>query len=195
MIPDYNNSNPHVNMPTRIIERESSGGYGKGLILGSLLGGAIGAAVALLFAPKAGNELRRDIANKSGDVTTKAKGYFRKMENDVQDIVSSAVNEGKVKAEGIISNAKRQADSLVQSADSILKDAKLKATNAKTSYGEKVEAYKSASQAGVEAFKSEISNRQMESAIRKDSDYVGKGKDVPGFTVEQQNKANTNDEN
>jgi len=159
MLPDYNNSNPHVNVPTRIIEKDATGSYTKGLVVGSLIGGAIGAAVALLFAPKPGNELRKDIAEASTGVTNKASGYFRKIENDVQSAVNTAINEGKVKAQGIITNAKKQADDLVRSADEILKDAKLKASQAKTNYGEKVSSYKEATKAGVEAFKSEIASQ------------------------------------
>ncbi len=39
--------------------------FGKGLMLGFLAGGAIGAAFALLYAPKSGKELREEIKSKS----------------------------------------------------------------------------------------------------------------------------------
>lgn len=187
MLPDYNNSNPHVNVPTRIIEKDATGSYAKGMIVGSLIGGAIGAAVALLFAPKPGNELRKDIAEKSSGVTTKASGYFRKIENDVQSVVSSAINEGKVKADGIISNAKKQADDLVRSANQVLKDAKLKASDARTSYGEKVSSYKDAAKAGVEAFKSEIANSELENSARRDEHFIGGPENAPGFAMSEVN--------
>jgi gas vesicle protein len=185
MLPDYNNSNPHVNMPTRIIEKDASSSYSKGLIVGSLIGSAIGATVALLFAPKAGNEIRKDIAEKSSGLTTKANGLFRKIESDVQSAVNSAINEGKVKADGIIDNAKRQADNLVRSADQVLKDAKLKASDAKTNYGEKVTSYREATKAGVEAYKSEIANHELKSTVKKDEHYIGTDAKAPGFTIDQ----------
>lgn len=49
----------------------------KGFLLGALAGGVIGSITALLFAPKAGKELRQDIAagaQKVGDTTVKAAG-------------------------------------------------------------------------------------------------------------------------
>ncbi|MFF2888787.1 YtxH domain-containing protein [Paenibacillus sp. NPDC057967] len=47
----------------------------KGFLLGAIAGGVIGSITALLFAPKAGKELRQDIsagAQKVGDSTIKA---------------------------------------------------------------------------------------------------------------------------
>ena len=40
-------------------------GYVKGLFIGLLTGSAIGAIVALLYAPKSGKELRKDIKIKT----------------------------------------------------------------------------------------------------------------------------------
>ncbi|WP_052404769.1 YtxH domain-containing protein [Bacillus rubiinfantis] len=42
-------------------------------VLGALVGGVIGAAAALLFAPKTGKELRHTISNNAGSITTKAE--------------------------------------------------------------------------------------------------------------------------
>lgn len=50
----------------------------KGFWIGALAGGVIGSIAALLFAPKAGKELRKDIAvqaQKVGDSTAKAAEY------------------------------------------------------------------------------------------------------------------------
>ncbi|EAD1189090.1 YtxH domain-containing protein [Listeria monocytogenes] len=41
----------------------------KSLIFGILAGGAIGAAASVLFAPKSGTELRKDIVAKSGEAS------------------------------------------------------------------------------------------------------------------------------
>jgi len=45
--------------------QEDNSGMLKGLIIGVLAGGAVGALVALLYAPKSGRELRADIKEKS----------------------------------------------------------------------------------------------------------------------------------
>ena len=78
----------------------------KSFILGALIGGAIGAVTALLFAPKSGRELRRDIVDTSTDIYDKASDY-----------ISNAVNEGKYRAQGIIDSAKRKADSIITDAN------------------------------------------------------------------------------
>jgi gas vesicle protein len=41
-------------------------------LAGALIGGAIGAITALVFAPKSGRELRRDIADRSAELYDKA---------------------------------------------------------------------------------------------------------------------------
>jgi hypothetical protein len=37
----------------------------RGMLTGLLIGGVVGSAAAMIFAPKSGRELRRDITNKS----------------------------------------------------------------------------------------------------------------------------------
>lgn len=54
-----------------------------------LLGGAVGAAVALLFAPKSGRELRGDIA----DVTRKGVDTARERANDYYDTTRERATE------------------------------------------------------------------------------------------------------
>jgi len=52
---------------------------GKGdLFIGLMVGGLIGAAIGILFAPKSGKETREDIANKADEVLTKAKEEYGK---------------------------------------------------------------------------------------------------------------------
>ncbi len=46
---------------------------GCSLLQGFLIGGALGAAAAILFAPKSGKELRSDIKEKGCDVLDEAK--------------------------------------------------------------------------------------------------------------------------
>lgn len=43
----------------------NSSSYTKGMVVGALIGGAVSGLAALLFAPKKGTELRRDIASKT----------------------------------------------------------------------------------------------------------------------------------
>lgn len=137
-------------------------GYTKGFLLGALVGGAVGAITALLLAPKSGAELRRDIASTSQDLYGKAADYLQVVEANVERVVANTVNEGKIKAQVIIDSAKKQADSIIENADHILKDARSKASNAKETFEGKIDNLKDAAKAGVDAFKAEMASSQNE---------------------------------
>jgi gas vesicle protein len=130
--------------------------YTKGLVVGALIGGAVGAVVALLFAPKSGVELRREIAETSSDVYNKAYDYFSKVEDNVGTMVGNTVNEGKLRAEKIVNSAKRQAENLISNAENVLQEAKNKAYNLKDNVQEKIGNIRDAAKAGAEAFKTEL---------------------------------------
>lgn len=49
------------------------------LIMGTIIGGAIGSVLGLLFAPKSGKEMRRDIKDKSKVVYDKGKKIHGKI--------------------------------------------------------------------------------------------------------------------
>jgi gas vesicle protein len=63
---------------------------GGGFLMGILAGTALGAALAMLFAPKAGWEIRRDLANGVADINEMAKDGWK----DVTTVTSSAVGKG-----------------------------------------------------------------------------------------------------
>lgn len=63
---------------------------GKGFALGAILGGVIGGVTALLFAPKAGKHLRKDIANKCEDISDKAQCLLENVCDQTQDLVEKA---------------------------------------------------------------------------------------------------------
>lgn len=110
-------------------EREQvTGSYAKGFLVGAVVGGAVGALVALLFAPKSGRELRQDIAEKTGEMYDKASHYLSKdPEAPSHGQVSDIINEGRIRAERIVSSARHQAESLLSNAEQVLRDAKNRA--------------------------------------------------------------------
>jgi gas vesicle protein len=126
-------------------ENCNEGGFSKGLIFGLLFGATAGAITALLLAPKSGKELRRDLADRSGEIY-----------GNVETAVSSAVNVGKAKAQEIITSAKKQADVLIKNAEKMVTEARSKATDAKGSVQSTFETLKDATKAGVDAFKDEL---------------------------------------
>ncbi|MGI6370757.1 MAG: YtxH domain-containing protein [Ignavibacteria bacterium] len=106
----------------------------KSFILGALVGGVIGALSALLFAPKSGKELRRDIADTSTDLYDRASDY-----------VSQIVQDGKNKAQSIINTARHKADVIISDANDY-----------KDSVQNRFDNLKDAAKAGAEAFKADL---------------------------------------
>jgi gas vesicle protein len=67
-------------------------GYGAGSIfLSFLLGGVVGASLALLLAPESGRETRKKIRELAEDVQDKVKNYA----GEVKEKVTSTVEKGK----------------------------------------------------------------------------------------------------
>jgi gas vesicle protein len=116
----------------------------KGLVIGFLAGGAIGAALALLYAPKSGKELRADLRTKADDLMTDADTYVEAAKARAGEIVS----EARRRSESLISDTKAKATSLIEDADKVLVDAKQKAG----AEGSKIVG---AVKAGIDAFKEE----------------------------------------
>ena len=101
---------------------QENDGMAKGLIVGFIAGSIIGAAMALLYAPKAGKELRADLREKAGDIVEDAQGYISRAKSKAVDII----NEGKAKASTLVDDARRRADSLLGDAERIMNDARSK---------------------------------------------------------------------
>ena len=119
----------------------------KGLVIGLVAGGTIGAILALLYAPKSGKELRADIKEKADGLMDGAEEYMHAAKSKAGDIVS----EAKKRSDQLITDAKRKADSLLEDADKIISDARQKAGPI-VEEGARV---KNAVKAGVDAFKEE----------------------------------------
>jgi len=128
--------------------------YSKGFIIGAVVGGAIGAITALLFAPKSGEELRRDITEKSSELYHKAGNLAQ----DASYELSNVINTGKRKAEDIIYSAREQADALIANAEQTIKDARTKITTTKNTVTDGMSNLKAATSAGIDTFKDELQN-------------------------------------
>lgn len=125
----------------------------KSFIVGLLAGGAIGALVALLFAPKSGKELRADLKLKGEEYLDEAEKYI----SEAREKAKELINEGKKRSEKIISEAKMKSQEIIKDAEKIISDAKEKANEVISSTKEKIETesgrISSAVKAGVEAYK------------------------------------------
>jgi gas vesicle protein len=78
-----------------LYEEESGGG---GFVLGLLCGAALGAAIGLMFAPKAGSELRHTLYESTGDLRRKASDAYGQASQQVNDAMEKgrqAVERGR----------------------------------------------------------------------------------------------------
>lgn len=119
----------------------------KGLVIGLLAGGALGALLALLYAPKSGKELRADIRERADGLLEGADSMVQAARSQAGKIVSDA----KQRSSQLITEAKKEADSLLHDADRVLSGARQK-TATLAEEGTRV---KNAVKAGVEAYKEE----------------------------------------
>ncbi len=122
-------------------------GMTKGLVVGLLAGGAIGAVVALLYAPKSGKELRAELREKADDLMEGADEYVHAAKTKAGELVS----EAKKRSDQLIMDAKKKADTLLVDADKIISDARQKAAP----IAEEGARIKSAVKAGLDAYKEE----------------------------------------
>lgn len=90
-------------------------GHKNGLIY-LMAGGAIGAGLALLFAPKSGRELRTDISN------TTMKGYdqAKELTANLSEKAKTVYDQAQAKALDTYSSAKEGVNSTIQSAKETL---------------------------------------------------------------------------
>ena len=95
-------------------------GMAKGMIIGFIAGGVVGAVLALLYAPKSGRELRKDLKDKSSTLVGTAEDYLSKARSKTVE----TMNEGKRHSESVVTDARKRAESLMGDAERIIADAR-----------------------------------------------------------------------
>ena len=103
---------------------EEKDGMAKGLLIGFLAGSVVGAVVALLYAPKSGKELRKDIKEKAADIKDEVSERLRFARAKAVDII----NDGKRLSDQIVTDAKQQAGHILEDAEKILTTARSRGT-------------------------------------------------------------------
>lgn len=88
--------------------------------LGALVGGAIGAVVALLTAPKSGKETRDDLKKKVDSIKTDTE----KKVGEVKEQAETIAKDVKHQAETTVKDVKSQADELKKRTENAVQGAK-----------------------------------------------------------------------
>ena len=124
--------------------RTSSSSSSKSFIIGLLAGGAIGSIAALLYAPKSGRELRKDIGKKSREVVKETGQYVDSAKTRATEIIA----DGRKKAESLINEAKKKADSITKGTEKLY-------THGKEFLTDETARIRDAVKAGVDTFNDE----------------------------------------
>jgi gas vesicle protein len=85
----------------------------KDFIIGALVGGMLGAAAALLLAPKAGKDLRSDLNEQAGylkDKSTEISQIAREKSSNIVRTVSEQSNQVATKVKDLTSNLRKDID-------------------------------------------------------------------------------------
>lgn len=77
-------------MAERDDERANGGGMAKGLMIGLLAGGVLGAGIALLYAPKPGRKLRAELKDKADSLLEDGEEYMMAVQEKAAEIVDDA---------------------------------------------------------------------------------------------------------
>lgn len=92
----------------------------KSFLLGVVAGGVVGSLIALLYAPKSGKRLRRDIIDKKDEMIGDAEHYIEATKAKASKLIS----DGKKKAEAMIDDAVKRAEQISKKAESMYKSNK-----------------------------------------------------------------------
>ncbi len=132
----------------------------KSFIGGLITGGVLGGLAGILFAPKSGKELRKDINNKKDEILDESDMMLENAKERAWDIIS----EAKKKATNLIDDARSKVDAMSAGAENFLEHGKETIENGITRI-------KDAVNAGTEAFNEEREkiNDKMESQYNPDT--------------------------
>jgi len=121
------------------------GGGGGSFVMGLLTGTVLGAGLGMLFAPKAGSELRSQLSEQAGNVANQAsEGYRRASETagqwaekgrDAYNKASDAVTKGAQEAQKYVRNAAETATDAAESTFGSTPSSSSGSTSSGSSYG------------------------------------------------------------
>lgn len=108
----------HSRSRTIIRERSGVGPF----IMGALIGGAIGAAIALMYAPAEGTEIRQGINDAIEDITDGAKEIVRGVKSTAEKIFTEGMPDDE--DDTPLARARERADDILEDADRAIAEAR-----------------------------------------------------------------------
>ena len=133
----------HDDVRTIVIERESGGGVGS-----FLLGAIVGAGIALLFAPKSGEETQEELKQHAGRLRVLAEERVREAQSQMEERLDEA-------REGMTARVDEVRDAVAAGRDA--------AVDARIDLEDKLERSKAAYRAGVGAARETVAGAAEES--------------------------------
>lgn len=125
----------------------------KGLLLGVLAGGTVGAIVTLLYAPKSGKDFRADIKQKSKEYLEESDKYLTNTKIKANKIFT----EGKRKYKLLINDLKSKPDGILKETQQVFEDVKVRTSDILHSGKEKIDfetdRLKTSVKAGMDSYK------------------------------------------
>lgn len=110
-----------------VIEVENPNGGVVPFLWGVLAGGLVGAAFALLYAPKKGEEIRSELAGKFDGITEAINSVLNPEPSDMED------NAGRDRSTRVVDEARERAENLMRDADRTMDEARRRASTAQQS--------------------------------------------------------------
>jgi gas vesicle protein len=122
-------NNGHVASETGTTERSRERAPGNSRIapflIGAVAGGIVGAAIAFLYAPVEGAEIRREAKEKFDDITESINSILKNAKTSAEKMLS----EGRGDVDEIIDRTRERADDLLEDADRAIEEARRRSAN------------------------------------------------------------------
>jgi gas vesicle protein len=98
--------------------------------LGAVIGGIIGASIAILYAPSEGSELRRGMSEALDDLVDGAKDLVKDVKTSAEKIFSEGLGEDiDEEAESPLARTRERVDDILEDADRAIAEARRRSTS------------------------------------------------------------------
>jgi gas vesicle protein len=97
--------------------------------LGAIVGGVIGASLALLYAPAEGSDLRQGMKNMLEDLTDGAKEIISNAKTSAEKLIRDVVDSEEEREPSFAGRMRERADDILEDADRAIAEARRRSAN------------------------------------------------------------------